>query len=128
MGDTALKYKSEGNRHYQSKEYDQALIQYTMAIQSCPVPKDKDNENEDGNDNENEDQNGNENEDQNGNDENDEKKENETDRELNATLNHHLCVFHANRGACHIALEDWESAIEECSESIGFNKEYLKAY
>merc|ERR1712062_447936 len=105
-------------------------MQYTMAIQHCPIPKEEEKEKERGKDDEDENADGNDDDPNgNGNDDgnsNEEEKEDGIDHEQNAILKQHLCVFHGNRGACHIAMEEWEAAVEECTESIGYNKEYLK--
>ena len=40
----------------------------------------------------------------------------------------YMSIFYGNRGACYIALEEWESVIEECTHSIEYNDKYIKAY
>lgn len=48
---------------------------------------------------------------------------------LNDDKDHeYMSVFYGNRGACYIALEEYESVIEECTESIQHNDKYIKAY
>mmetsp|Transcript_2182 Transcript_2182/g.3523 ORF Transcript_2182/g.3523 Transcript_2182/m.3523 type:complete len:294 (-) Transcript_2182:655-1536(-) len=40
----------------------------------------------------------------------------------------YMSIFHGNRAACYIALEEWQEAIEECTSSIEYNEKYIKAY
>ena len=97
----ALKHKSEGNKLYKLKQYEQALDAYSLAIRHCPdAPL---NENDD-------------------NDDDDENKEEDE------PTNEHLSVFYANRSACYIAMEEWEESVEDCTLSIQHNKKNIKAY
>ncbi|XP_055388500.1 myb-like protein X [Condylostylus longicornis] len=39
-----------------------------------------------------------------------------------------ISVLLCNRGACHLALKNYESVLADCSDSIEFNDQYVKAY
>lgn len=39
-----------------------------------------------------------------------------------------MSIFYGNRAACHIALEEWQDALDECTKSIEYNDQYIKAY
>eukprot|EP01084_Bolivina_argentea_P268245 455553_1 len=39
--DTSLHHKTEGNKYYKLKQYDEAIHEYSMAIKYCPLDNDK---------------------------------------------------------------------------------------
>lgn len=91
-------YKKEGNEFYASGSYDDAIDMYTKALETGPLVGKKRNRKKGG------------------------------QVSMTREVERQRSVYFANRAACHLAREEYEDAIEDCSNAIDLDERYTKAY
>ncbi|KAI8109427.1 hypothetical protein M9434_000709 [Picochlorum sp. BPE23] len=102
-------YREEGNRLFKEQNYIEALELYTKALEVAPVePRKKPSVA--------------------ANNATDNKEEEGESTESHQDHRQKRSVYFANRAACQIALRDYESAANDCSDAIDLDPSYLKAY
>lgn len=142
----AIEHRNRGNDYYKVKSYDEAIEEYTKAIDYCPdveiMHQDdniNDNENNDRSEDDDHRDNNNNHHVNNHNDvnnktdakeqqnTNENKIENENEKKEKEEIKNYLSTFYGNRAACYLALENYEQTIEDCSRSLEYNPTYIKA-
>ncbi|KAI8111449.1 hypothetical protein M9435_003950 [Picochlorum sp. BPE23] len=102
-------YREEGNRLFKEQNYIEALELYTKALEVAPVePRKKPSVT--------------------ANNATDNKEEEAESTQSHQGHRQKRSVYFANRAACQIALRDYESAANDCSDAIDLDPSYLKAY
>ncbi|KAF9165980.1 hypothetical protein BGX21_000446 [Mortierella sp. AD011] len=117
--DEASRYKATGNQLFGQGNYTEALRYYQLALTTCPskamtsVSKDTATDS-----------------DQSEQREEQEEQEAEISSEaaaLTAKFKAERAVYHANMGACHIKLKEYQKAIDGCTAALELDPSYIRA-